>query len=350
MKAVCTLWGCLTALVATLWCLGGAGIYGSPLPAFGKEARLHCGVSCLWCWELIGFRSARLDTPAAGLVVSICGEACSCVLAGRYLLARYLLAEPAFFMLAFGLPGIMVLLSCFAAVMKSRVPAETSKQSSDSPDFGLLRITLTRLLLLIPTVALAIAHGRIAYVPDYRPSLLMQDVVGIYSPEGLAARDALQRDNRDVEGVLREEYNLKKWAWAGSGTGCSYYSQMAVTRARRPSAGPNGQDVIADLERAMQTLVAARRLEVVQQTRSPGSLLAKGGISAGFTIRYRGQCIEGLIQASTVPGREQVSNDALKNETFRNPLYSASGSSSQHFWRNGKLTPFPCPAETFSQQ
>jgi hypothetical protein len=301
LKLVCTLWGGLYATTATLWCIGGAGIYGSPLPGMGKEA-----------WFIVAYLAIGAGSSLmAGLLAWIrpifasrtlfVGSLISSPLAGRYVWGH-----PALAILAFGVPGFMVILAWSLKSIAQHTDERAVRRTENQESSTCLRFTLVELMLLIAAIALAIGHGRVAWVPPYVPTMLMQEFSGNIRPEYLNTLDMLQREHLDLEGFLQARYGIRVQCSGGGSDGMSEHVELSYVRRQRPGPDKRYHDLKVDVEDAMETLIVARGLCIENRSAVPGSRFTERGMLSGFSIRYRSKNVEGLLQAASLPRKQCV--------------------------------------------
>jgi hypothetical protein len=179
--------------------------------------------------------------------------------------------------------------------------------------------TLAQLLLLSTVFALTLAHGRLARVPPYRPTLIMQEFSGNWSPDSVAVFDRLHGERADAVQLFEHDYKISFAQCHGGGSPGGKYVELDVRGTHNRARDRSGFALGDDLERAVLTLVRARGLTVEQHLQSPGTSLAERGLSDGFTIRYRHRHTEGLIQAAAEPGG-QTALVCIEERTRRNCL------------------------------
>ncbi|NUQ62421.1 MAG: hypothetical protein HUU20_08025 [Pirellulales bacterium] len=210
------------------------------------------------------------------------------------LAGRYLWVSPLYGILAFGLPGVMLLLAWSNGGIADR---SDGRRSSAKATF-----TLAQLFLITTAAALVLAHGRLAWVPAFTPTPLILELDGAGCPPDLWDQlQRLRREKRDAKSILQNSYGIDFDTTSGGGG----YVALELRRFFRPG-GRYHADLRCDLETAMQSLVLSRGLQIEHHRQSPGRRLAREGLSDGFSIRYRSRDAEGLMQAAARPGRQSA--------------------------------------------
>jgi hypothetical protein len=249
--------------------------------------------------------------PMRASRILIIGALLASLIAGRYIWV-----EPAFILLAFGIPVIMLLLAWTVSGIEPRGDSGQfgEKRRSKYPTFN-----LAQLLLFCAVFAMTLAHGQIARVPPYRPTFMMQEFSGIMLPEYVAVLERLEREQADAAQMFERDYRMYFGDAQSSSSPGGKCIELLVFGAQTRSADRSRPALVVDLEQAMLALVQDRSLTVEQHVRSPGSLLAECGLSDGFTIRYRHRHIEGLIQAAARTD-QQTAIMYIEERTRRNWL------------------------------
>jgi hypothetical protein len=216
---------------------------------------------------------------------------------------RYLWVGPVFIVLAFGLPGVMMLLAWTTSGIEQRGSSQErgERQASPRPTF-----TLATLFLLCAAIALALAHGRIARVPPYTPSFLMQEFSGTLLPVSVELMERLRREQRDAVYVLRQKYGIRIESTGGGSSVEGQHVELEASGTWHDSGPRKRSRMSVDLEEAMHALVGDRGMTIEHVGQSSGSLLSDRGMPDGFWIRYRSRHLEGLIQAGGRPGQQRV--------------------------------------------
>lgn len=299
---------------AVLWCLGGAGIYGSPLPALGSEGTVILAylvatagssfVAAMTVFALPLFASRILKVAAA----------IGCLLGGRYLFAGYLPVDPVGAMLAFGIPAILFLLGgwlrsqTLAPDRQSTGHRHVDRGGSTAKARRLppFQTSLRQLLLGTTVIALAVALGKLSEPPSNRQSEFMMDYSGSMPVTQVDRYSAKQKAGEDLRSILSERYQIELQMQGGmQGGGGSSHQTLAIRsnphrrRGRANPKAPSGESsrpLIEDLRAGLKDVLAREGIEILNELDRPGLELEKRN-KPGFSILYRTGDRKGLIQA-----------------------------------------------------
>lgn len=290
--------GNLLLTVGVLWCVAGAGIYGSPLAAFGSES-----------WWIVAYIGAVAVLPgiASWLVfhatvtarlLLLVGAVFGCIVGGRYLFTSYTAVDPLGIGLAFILPGILILLVVsLPGRQRSGDHATDLNTSEMSCAPGNARYSIRSLLVVTAVLALSVTHGRLAKPPSNHPTDFYIDYEQLIPQPDVEAYDAKVRAGRDLRSVLKDDYQL-----------AFGYADSSGARVHRPNRGsrPPGYSemteedrphaLLTDLRAGLRDLLSREALEVVAVKDTPGGKFAGRGY-IGFSMVYRTRGRKGLVQA-----------------------------------------------------
>ena len=188
MKTACSVFGVLVGLAALLWCVAGAGIYGSPLAALYGCREFNFLVAFLIFGPFLSLFAAVYVWfhPAGTSWLLLGGGAISSVVIGRYLIS-----EPVAWLLTL-VPFTMLLIG---QLIRGASTAAGQRNS--------LHFSIRDLLVLCSLIAVSIAHGQAAREQMAMPSPMIQALMGISVddlppeflenvPERFRSRHALQ--------------------------------------------------------------------------------------------------------------------------------------------------------------
>ncbi|WP_197137222.1 hypothetical protein [Crateriforma conspicua] len=302
-------------MVSLLWCMGGAGIYGSPIAALGSE-----GVAVLlYLVATAGssFLAALVVNASPKLASRILatGAAFGCVLGGRYLFAEWAEIRATAIVASFGIPAFFLFLGywvrsttgCSHRIATEVDQASKSQTTTDRREFKSFQISLCGLLLCIAMVAMSIAFGKVSQPPSFSPNMFTADIAQRIPTTMSERYAALENAREDFRSILLDRYEMKIQPQGGFASGYEEKSRFLVRRANWTWRGLEQQNaastesqadtLLDDLRAGLKHVMAREGVRILNEIDHPGHT-DPASAKPGFTMLYRNGDRKGLIQAT----------------------------------------------------